>query len=66
MTKAPAILRPQVLETAYVLEEILLAVEQGHTGKLPDPQTYLALAQKPKIANRITEERSKREEEEAK
>jgi hypothetical protein len=60
VANAPAPNRQSTLETAYVLEEMLQAVEKGLT-KLPQPVMQMGI---PKIMNRVLEGKMAKEEEE--
>lgn len=60
VANAPAPNRQRILEAAYVLEEILQAVENGHK-KLPEQVMQMGL---PKIMNRVLEGKIAKEEEE--
>lgn len=60
VAKSPAPNRQKILETAYVLEEILQAVESG-LSSLPAPVMQMGM---PKIMNRVMEGKIAKEEEE--
>eukprot|EP00347_Sterkiella_histriomuscorum_P016192 403354133 len=59
IANAPQHIRQTVLETAYVLEEMLYSVENG-LNKLPPPGYQML--QKQKIVNRVLEEKLKKQE----